>query len=490
MGNVVFGSPRFSSPQTNEIGDCIVEFRPRTPNYGKFGFDWVRIGDNGSGGMHDVTYLGNMGTHADNSYDRPFTAEVSPYNKFKNLITSEFNPLTITIPDFKKTDVRERYATPWLSLYRVPEGRLLPNGSPDPEAGTCIAATLKLLIEVKTEPSELRLEFDDRYFTITGGTVTKAEATKPNISYFVITSKSPTTGTPHNQDIEINCIKELTAAKSIKSFAITKDLETGNIIAEKCAGKLLIKANNKVNRKEKKIVLVNVWTSLANGTDYALGQDDVLKHALRQALINPYVKKVNLDLTAGTSFNNYIQTIPGVSATATTALIGEIKRVKGYYLYDYVNNRDNANKPAGWKDLYKYLQEKLHSAFPIYDNYIKVFYFGLDGGNIAIDGTFKGLNGYSQPGEKTTILFNGYDNKATTAHEVLHSMGLDHTFESKDLVSAGRTTTDTPNGKYTFKAKMTDNIMDYSHSANPAIERKSLMEWQWDVIRGNSQTET
>lgn len=68
-------------------------------------------------------------------------------------------------------------------------------------------------------------------------------------------------------------------------------------------------------------------------------------------------------------------------------------------------------------------------------------------------------------------------------------MGLDHTFESKDVISAGRTTTDAPNGKYTFKAKTTDNIMDYSHSARPAIDRISLMEWQWEVVRATSQPE-
>ena len=170
---VTFNVPS-NPPPTNEIGDCIVEFRPRTPNYGKFGFDWVRIGDNNTGGIHDVTYLGNMGTHANNNYQEVFTAEPTPYRKFKNLISSEFNPLPITVPELRRTDVRDQYATAWLSLFRVPEGQLLSNGLADPEAGTCIGATLKLLIEVKTEPTELRLEFDDRFFTITGGTTTKA----------------------------------------------------------------------------------------------------------------------------------------------------------------------------------------------------------------------------------------------------------------------------------------------------------------------------
>ena len=136
---------------TDQIGECIVEFRPRTPNYGKFGFDFMRIGDNAGSGVHDITYLGNMGTYAQNDYNNTFTADASPYNKFKGLLNGEFNPIPISVAEFRKTDIREKYAVPWLSLYRVPAGRLLVDGTPDPEADSCIPATLKLLIEVKTQ---------------------------------------------------------------------------------------------------------------------------------------------------------------------------------------------------------------------------------------------------------------------------------------------------------------------------------------------------
>lgn len=70
---------------------CIVEFRPRLPNYGKFGFDFMRIGDNTGSGVYDVSYLGNMGTHAQNKSDGIFTPEVIPYNKFKGYISDQFN---------------------------------------------------------------------------------------------------------------------------------------------------------------------------------------------------------------------------------------------------------------------------------------------------------------------------------------------------------------------------------------------------------------
>ena len=95
---------------------------------------------------------------------------------------------------------------------------------------------------------------------------------------------------------------------------------------------------------------------------------------------------------------------------------------------------------------------------------------------------------YSTPGQKITVLFQGYDTAATTAHEVLHSMGLDHTFESKNIRQRGMTRTNVPNAKYTFKYHSTDNFLDYSHQNPNPIVRKSLMEWQWEIIRRNGGT--
>lgn len=334
----------------------------------------------------------------------------------------------------------------------------------------------------------MRLEFDDLIFSISGGggVVTKAEISKPNKSYFSIPTKTVTSGTPHTMEIEINCIQEVTEVASIKAFSVVKNTTT-NVDVEKLAGKLLIKANNKANRKQKKIVLVNVLTSLAPAGGNTSGQEDVLKNAMRQALINPLTKTIDLDLSTESSFNKYLHTLPGtgVAATATTIASPPVKVLRGYFDYDYVNARDNSRKPAIWKDLWEHLNERLIAKKGnIYNSYIKVYYFGSRGGSVDLSGNVKYLNGYSQPGQKTTILFSTYDVNGTTAHEVLHSMGLDHTFESKNIVSPGRTTTDAPNGTYTFKKGTTDNIMDYAYG------RKSLMEWQWDIIKISAQSES
>ena len=71
----------------------------------------------------------------------------------------------------------------------------------------------------------------------------------------------------------------------------------------------------------------------------------------------------------------------------------------------------------------------------------------------------------------------GKHNKATIAHETIHSLYLPHTFAGISERGA------IP--KYTYEATKTNNLMDYSHVASPPIERFYLFIWQWNVL--NSQ---
>ncbi|MEB3004424.1 hypothetical protein [Capnocytophaga sp. G2] len=51
----------------------------------------------------------------------------------------------------------------------------------------------------------------------------------------------------------------------------------------------------------------------------------------------------------------------------------------------------------------------------------------------------------------------------TAAHEVLHSIGLDHTFEKNS-------------DDFIYKGEETDNVMDYLN------EGVALYQWQWKLI--------
>lgn len=84
------------------------------------------------------------------------------------------------------------------------------------------------------------------------------------------------------------------------------------------------------------------------------------------------------------------------------------------------------------------------------------------------------LNGVAEDigNVKTVVAFQNR-NDSSTAHELLHAMGLHHTFDN--------------NSKYTFELYKTDNIMDYTHHVtnpltNTKKKRYSTNKFQWKKI--------
>lgn len=53
------------------------------------------------------------------------------------------------------------------------------------------------------------------------------------------------------------------------------------------------------------------------------------------------------------------------------------------------------------------------------------------------------------------------------SHELMHALGLEHTFEEKDH----------PNKEHIFSKGSTQNYMDYNNT------KKTTFKWQWDILR-------
>jgi hypothetical protein len=67
------------------------------------------------------------------------------------------------------------------------------------------------------------------------------------------------------------------------------------------------------------------------------------------------------------------------------------------------------------------------------------------------------------------------------AHELMHCMGLHHSFDNNSL--------------HTFKIGQTENIMDYSHIPTYAVPNGTLTQistwkWQWDILKNSNEKET
>lgn len=111
--------------------------------------------------------------------------------------------------------------------------------------------------------------------------------------------------------------------------------------------------------------------------------------------------------------------------------------------------------------LHHTLEALFNTAHPEFTNYYKVFFLA---------DVCPGTAGVALLNTKLTIVFTPR-NPATTVHELLHAVGLPHSWEK------GNKNSDI-NG-FIFEKFKTDNVMDYSKN------RYSLWKWQWKKLQSN-----
>ena len=234
-------------------------------------------------------------------------------------------------------------------------------------------------------------------------------------------------------ELIIECIKEFNKDEFIEVFADGK-----------FAGKLKILANDKTHRYKADILFVKVITQLIKGVEkkgIIRGRKEEFSSYFNQALAKAKYEEVELDLRFDKNFNNK---------------------------FSYKGNFFAANT----NEFQKYLNKALEKEFGnTYDNYYKVYFIDEEQG---------GLFGqaYDIPAPKkyrsVIVLRPGFFD-ATVAHEVLHAMGLYHTFDN--------------NSTFTFEEYKTDNIMDYSDIGPEKIPVTSTATWQWKILHENLDNE-
>jgi hypothetical protein len=180
-------------------------------------------------------------------------------------------------------------------------------------------------------------------------------------------------------------------------------------------------------------------------------EKDFLEKYLFQSLTSLNLAEESLNLSEDADFN-----------TKYTLQLNAVTKAISVYLAD--NSK-----------VHTYLESKFNALKPGYADWYKVFFFDEEGGYNTTNNTgvvtYTGLNGGAADiPSKCVALFIGH-NTSTTTHELLHAMGIYHTFDN--------------DGLYTFKIGETEDIMDYSHqNAYGNKNRISLWKWQWDKIHG------
>jgi hypothetical protein len=197
---------------------------------------------------------------------------------------------------------------------------------------------------------------------------------------------------------------------------------------------------------------------------------------LRQALIDPIFTIETLDLSS-----------TGIGVTSTTERDNfNHKYVVGGKLKCYYDHRATTI-PTGWKNLSDYLFEKLVIAKGNrYNNYMRVFYlaqsgYSIDKNNLVSPDPRNGnLGGYTDGANPKNIVMTKDASPTSSAHEVLHSLKLPHTWESKNHLEAGTSSNTVSQAKHSLKFKSTNNIMDYGEF------NKQYFLYYWQCIVANN----
>jgi hypothetical protein len=269
-------------------------------------------------------------------------------------------------------------------------------------------ADLILKIKIDEAPKELKLDYDKSVFEIS------------DFQNDEITNKSKGNRTI---PIKIKCKNIFNIQKSI------------TILADKqVCGKLNILPNN--FSYNLKVVFVTVTTKINGAVQtgtVANAEKIKLKQVLAQSYIESNVEEDTLDLS-------------------------------GFFASSWFNWWYTQNGQVKTHELHKYLNEKIHSKNDKYRDYFKIYVFGSSSG---------GLNGIAEDvgHVKSAIVFPGRltsdPSLGSSVHEMLHAIGLYHTFDNDSA--------------FTFERAVLDNVMDYSHWNH--INRISTTHWQWRLLQ-------
>lgn len=478
--------PVFKFLTTPIPAKAIVMFRPQTNWRGEFGFDWMRTGSGTSLGqtsiLGDVDYKTILGHYNNNLSSNPFIEDTldANHNGVKDLyeaLKKEYKIYPIT----SKLDSEGHpveYLAPILSMYKN-----------ENESAKSIAV-LQLQIEVEgSEPEDLVIEYERAYFEITknngappllapeSATSTKEEKPEEKMKQLKIT-KTVTSGTFNTFDIQIECKACFGTVKEINAYTITANPDPAKTDKIKTlAGVLRVMPNDKTKRKVKNIVLVNVKTDVDNDrtaeegfvTDHITleGQKVTIRKILRQAMIDPIFTIEELDISTVSNGRDHFN---------HTYVDGE--KLKCYYDH-------RATIPTGWKSLSDYLFDKLVAAKGNrYNNYMRVFYmaqsgYSIDRNNLVFPSSGN-LGGYTDGANPKNIVMTKDASPTSSAHEVLHSLKLPHTWESKNHLEAGTSSNTAAQAKHSLKFKSTNNIMDYGEF------NKQYFLYYWQCIVANN----
>ena len=421
---------------------AIVDFRPSKKYNGEYGFDYMR---NKSDKKDKLSYKDILGTNETivNRVTRKKENKFTKYpddTKYKSLKCDHYD--IVELDWHKNSDgTPYEYIQNWLTIY----------------PGQTVTLSLQVETIENLKELDFSLEFDNGYFKLNKDTIT-AQGKKNKKKRL-------------NDFLTIECVKEFSTDQVIKVMH-----------GKRLLGQLNIRKNAKINRKKAEVVFVKVKTEIYDGKKIT-GSTQNKNGDNENVMLDKFLKQ------AYTSLDFNIQEFDLTELNTTTNKLKYPDFNKDFLLLDksqtppekILNKYHNTDQS---KNLVKFMEAKFNTAYPQYTNHFKVFFFADRGGRKVFKwetvggrkvrkdtGKIAGLGGYAKAiNSQAVIVFSGRS-EATVTHELLHAIGLHHSFEDNA-------------NEYSFEKAVTTNIMDYSHTKG--IDRNQIWLWQMKKLWANN----
>ncbi len=429
---------------------CVVHFRPKKGWKGEdYGFDWMRLGEDGESPYQDIVGKmfkkdGSEPTASDiNNTDLQLRIgkdgsrtpeDIEMFENLEKIYGVYEVPFEYRIGKEKATHTK--YYPSWLSVY------------PNKE----IQLQLKIFIKEKS-PNALLCFQENENFEITPNQIDISNKRGP-LKDINITIKCVN---PLGQDQEqILYIRQVSKGEENKVDK-TKPL----------AGVLRVWRNAPKFQKQVKVLFVKVNIEkvppIKGKSTYK--ENSPISHLfgfLEQTLTKVDIKEFEL----------HLKEIPETNIEKKGWYQGT--RIIGAYL--------NGEPPTGFRSIADICFEKLKGLSEYseeYNSYPKIFFFHDRLGGWVANEILQSKEGYTEG--NIVILFSNIKG-STPSHELLHVLGLEHSFNKKEQYEAVENAEKV--NIFTFLPAKTDNIMDYPKSDKEEDKGKlfALGKWQWELL--------
>lgn len=444
-----------------QMNATVVEFRPSADFDSAYGFDWFRVGDIGDLPFSMILSLANV-------YQKQTNKVIKIEDKglaMQRLIETEY-------PDrypIVGTDLE--YYVPMLNFYS--QGALAEFAHLPADQRPTNVAKLRTLVSINSPISYIEFTYDKTLFSLSHEILTDNQ---------VCNKKTAQEG-----DLTITCIdptQGFDGPQYITAWEMVDQYTEPRII-----GSLKIMPNAPEYRKKHKILIVPIATDIFNkqkiktGT-YKSDEINYLYKYLYQAFVEadltiyngllnladdenfqkkPDPKKPNAYKYGKYIFEKGVDPLkPGLTSDDVTDGYIYAGRIENgiFSIYPYLRKKFFKAR-QGNEDLYKD-----HTIIYIFDEkgYIYSEKEIMTERGPVLNTTFS--EGVTEDlGRKNIIMYTRFS-LDSLAHEVLHGLGLTHSFDLNRIWQ----------NRFSFLQSFTDNVMDYHN------DRKHTYRWQWKIV--------